>query len=88
MVRVWTCGGGRSGGGAVDGGGRGGHVGAQLAGLEAPQQLLVGAAQTLLLLALLLHVNLQVGVLLGQLPEKEKFSFFSVSAKAFFPWCL
>lgn len=64
MVGVRTGGGARARGRPVDGGGAGGHAGAQLARLEAPQQLLVGAAQTLLLVALLLHVHLQVGVLL------------------------
>lgn len=68
MVGVWACRGGWSGGGAVNWGGRWGHVGAELACLETPQQLLVGATQTLLLFALLLHVNLQVGVLLCELP--------------------
>lgn len=71
MVRVWTCGGARSRRGVVNRGGSGGHVGAQLACLEAPQQLLVGATQTLLLFALLLHVNLQVGVLFSELPEEK-----------------
>lgn len=55
----------------MDGGGGGGHVRAQLACLKTPQQFLVGATQPLLLVALLLHVHLQVGILLGELPEKE-----------------
>lgn len=52
----------------MEGGGARGHSGAELARLEAPQQLLVGATQPLLLVALLLHVHLQVGVLLRELP--------------------
>lgn len=60
------------GAGSVDGGCAGGHPGAQLACLEAPHQLLVCAAEALLLVALLLHVHLQVGVLLRQLPGEEE----------------
>lgn len=56
----------------MDGGGAGGHPRAQLARLETPQQFLISATQTLLLVALLLHVHLQVGVLLRELPEKEE----------------
>lgn len=52
-------------GGAVERGRGRGHEGA---GLEKPQQLLVVAAQALLLSALLLHRVVQVGVLLCQLP--------------------
>lgn len=55
----------------MEGGGAGGHPRAQIARLETPQQLLVGATQTLLLVALLLHVHLQVGVLLRELSEGE-----------------
>lgn len=51
-------------GGPMDGGAGGRHARTQLARLQAPQQLLVGATQALLLVALLLHVHLQVGVLL------------------------
>lgn len=72
MAGVRARGGAGSRGGAVDGGGGGGHAGAQLARLEAPQQLLVGPAQALLLVALLLYVHLEVGVLLRQLPEWRK----------------
>lgn len=68
MVGVRPSGGTRPGGGSVEGGGAGGHPRAELARLEAPQQLLVGATQPLLLVALLLHVHLQVGVLLRELP--------------------
>lgn len=71
MVGVRPSGRTRSGGGSVEGGGAGGHPGAELARLEAPQQLLVGATQPLLLVALLLHVHLQVGVLLRELPFLE-----------------
>lgn len=52
----------------MDGGGAGGHARAQLACLKTPQQFLIGAAQTLLLVALLLHIHLQVGILLRELP--------------------
>lgn len=55
----------------MHGGARGGHVGAQFARLQAPHQLLIGAAQPLLLVGLLLHVLVQVGVLLRQLPGGE-----------------
>jgi len=68
VVGAWACRGGGVREGLVDGGGAWGHVGAELARLETPQELLVGATQALLLLALLLHVHLQVGVLLRQLP--------------------
>ena len=63
VVGVRACRGGGVGEGLVDGGGAQGHVGAELPRLEAPQELLVGATQALLLLALLLHMHLQVGVL-------------------------
>lgn len=56
----------------MEGGGARGHPGAELARLEAPQQLLVGATQPLLLVALLLHVHLQVGVLLRELPFQRE----------------
>lgn len=56
----------------MDGGGAGGHPRTQLARLEAPEQFFVGAAQALLLIALLLHVHLQVGVLLRELPDQEE----------------
>lgn len=71
MVGVWPGGGTWSRGGSVEGGGAGGHPRAQIARLETPQQLLVGATQALLLVALLLHVHLQVGVLLRELPKGE-----------------
>ena len=71
MVGVRAGGGALSGRGSMDRGGAGGHARAQLARLKAPQQLLVGATQTLLLVALLLHVHLKVGVLLGELSEEE-----------------
>lgn len=54
----------RHGGRSMDGGGTGGHPRTQLARLEAPEQFFVGATQTLLLVALFLHIHLQVGVLL------------------------
>lgn len=47
---------------------RGGGGGNEGAGLETPEELLVVAAQPLLLGALLLHGLLEVGVLLRQLP--------------------
>lgn len=72
MVGVRAGGGARSRGWVVDGGGAGGHVWTQLACLQTPQQLFVGATQTLLLFALHLHVHLQVGVLFRELPEVEK----------------
>lgn len=72
MVGVWAGRGTWSRGGSMDGGGAGGHPRAQLARLETPQQFLISATQTLLLVALLLHVHLQVGVLLRELPEKEE----------------
>lgn len=56
----------------MDGGGTGGHPRTQLARLKAPEQFFVGAAQALLLIALLLHIHLQVGVLLRELPDQEK----------------
>lgn len=56
----------------MDGGGTGGHPRTQLARLEAPEQFLVGATQSFLLFALFLHIHLQVGVLLRELPEEEK----------------
>lgn len=55
----------------MDWGGAGGHVRTQLASLQPPQQLLVGATEALLLVALLLHVHLQVSILLRELPEEE-----------------
>lgn len=58
--------------GAMEGGGAGGHVRAQFACLKTPQQLLVVATQTFLLVALLLHVHLQVSIILRELPEEEK----------------
>lgn len=56
----------------MDGGGAGGHARAQLACLKTPEQFLVGATQPLLLVALLLHVHLQVGVLLRELSNEEE----------------
>lgn len=64
MVGVRAGRGTRSRRGSMDGGGAGGHPWAQLARLKTPQQFLIGATQALLLIALLLHVHLQVGVLL------------------------
>ena len=55
----------------MDGGRAGGHARAQLACLKTPQQFLIGAAQPLLLVALLLHVHLQVGILLRELPDRD-----------------
>lgn len=55
----------------MDGGGTGGHPRTQIACLEAPKQFFVSATQTFLLIALLLHVHLQVGVLLRELPDRE-----------------
>ena len=55
----------------MDGGGAGGHARAQLACLKTPQQFLIGAAQPFLLVALLLHVYLQVGILLRELPNRD-----------------
>lgn len=65
---------GREQGGRGDGGGgeraveRGGRRGHERAGLETPQELLVVAAQPLLLGALLLHRLVEISVLLRQLP--------------------
>lgn len=56
----------------MDGGGAGGHARAQLACLKTPQQFLISATQPLLLVAFLLHVHLQVGVLLRELSEQEE----------------
>lgn len=53
-------------------GGTGGHPGTQVARLEAPKQFFVGATQAFLLVALLLHVHLQVGVLLRELPGQAE----------------
>lgn len=71
VVGVWARRGAWSGDGSMDGGGAGGHARAQLARLETPQQLLIVATQPLLLVALLLHVHLQVGILLGELSGEE-----------------
>lgn len=54
----------------MDGGGSGGHPRTQIARLEAPKQFFVSATQTFLLIALFLHIHLQVGVLLRELPDK------------------
>lgn len=59
------------GGKSMDGGGTGGHPRTQLACLEAPKQFFVSATQTFFLIALFLHIHLQVGVLLRELPDKE-----------------
>lgn len=56
----------------MDGGGTGGHPRTQIACLEAPKQFFVSATQTFLLITLFLHIHLQVGVLLRELPDKEK----------------
>lgn len=72
MVGVWTGRGARSRDGSMEGGGAGGHARAQLARLKTPQQFLISATQPLLLVALLLHVHLQVGILLRELPEKKE----------------
>lgn len=72
MVRVRASRGTRHGGWSMVGGGSGRHPRTQLARLEAPQQFFVGATQTFLLVALFLHVHLQVGVLLRELPGGEK----------------
>ena len=63
MVGVRACRGGGVREGLVDGGGAWGHVGAEFPRLETPQELLISATQALLLLALLLHMHLQVGIL-------------------------
>lgn len=60
------------GGRSMDGGGTGGHPRTQFACLQAPKQFFVSATQTFLLIALFLHIHLQVGVLLRELPDKEK----------------
>lgn len=72
MVGVWAGRGAWAGGGSMDRGGAGGHARAQLAGLKTPQQFLVSATQTLLLVALLHHVHLQVGIILRELPEEDE----------------
>lgn len=72
VVRVRASRGARHGGPSMDGGGTGGHPRTQLACLEAPEQFFVGATQTFLLVALFLHIHLQVGVLLWELPDQEK----------------
>ena len=61
-----------AGSGSVERGARGGHAGAQVPRLQAPEQLLIVAAQALLLIGLLLHVFMQVGILLRQLPGGEQ----------------
>lgn len=48
----------------MDGRRAGRHARAQLSGLKTPEQFLISATQTLLLVALLLHVHVQVGVFL------------------------
>lgn len=55
----------------MDGGRGGRHARAQLARLKTPQQFLISATQPLLLVALLLHVHLQVGIFLRELSEEE-----------------
>lgn len=55
----------------MDGGGAGGHARAELPRLKTPQQFFIGATQPLLLVALLLHVHLQVCILLRELSEEE-----------------
>lgn len=72
MVGVWAGWRTWSGGGPMEGGGAGGYTRTQLACLKTPQQFLVIATQPLLLVALLLHVDLQVGVMFGELPEQEE----------------
>ncbi len=72
MVGVWAGRGARCGGGSMDGGGAGRHARAQLARLKTPQQFLISATQPLLLVALFLHVHLQVSILLRELPEKRE----------------
>lgn len=64
MVGVGAGRGPRSRGGSMDRGGAGGHPWAQFARLKTPQQFLISATQALLLIALLLHVHLQVGIFL------------------------
>lgn len=71
MVGVWTGRGAWYRGGSMDRGGAGRHSRAQLACLKAPQQFLIGATQTLLLIAFLLHVHLQVSIVFRELSRED-----------------